>query len=417
MNEVPARAPTYRQVLSNGEFRALYSARVLSDWGDAIARVAISALVLHRSGSAMFAAAVFAVSFLPQVFGQALLAPYADRVSRRTLLVVCDLLRAAFVAVLVLAVVVDVPLLVLLVLLFVVELVGAPFFAAGYALLTELFDDRSEFLRASSLTSLTSQLNQVLGVALGGLVVGFLGAERALWIDAATFIVSAVFLSTSVRPRAAAAALGLPGPADLARDVRAGLAHLRQDQSLRALLVLAWVMTLVLVAPEAVALPYAASHGEDAKVGGILLAAVPFGAVIGVAVVGRWRPVVQVRRMLPLASFAPLPLLGLVVDPSWPVAAVLFVLSGLFQGFMVPLMATYSLLAPDAMRGRLNGLAGSGFALVTALAFLVVGALADLTSEAAAVVLAALATSVFLAVTWAVWPRQQLIDSAARTYS
>jgi MFS family permease len=413
----PPRTPTYHQVLSNGEFRALFTARVLSDWGDAIARVAISALVLHRSGSAMFAAAVFAVSFLPQVFGQALLAPYADRVSRRTLLVVCDLLRASFVAILVLAVVLHVPLLVLLVLLFVVELVGAPFFAAGYALLTELFDDRAMFLRASSLTSLTSQLNQVLGVALGGLVVGFLGATRAPWIDPAPLIVSAVILSMSVRPRAAAAALGLPGLGDLVHDVRDGLSHLRRDQSLRALLVLAWVMPLVLVAPEAVALPYAASHGEDAKVGGVLLAAVPFGAVVGVWLVGRWSPLAQVRRMLPLASLAPVPLLGLVADPSWPVAALLFVLSGLCQGFMVPLMATYSLLAPDAMRGRLNGLAGSGFALVTAIAFVAVGALADLTTEATAVVVAAVATGLFLGVTWAVWPRQQLIDSAARTYS
>ncbi|HET8615493.1 MAG TPA: MFS transporter, partial [Actinomycetales bacterium] len=145
MSEDEPRTPSYRRVLANGEFRALYGARVLSDWGDAMARVAIAALVLHRSGSATFAAAVFAVSFLPQVFGQALLAPYADRVSRRTLLVVCDLLRAAFVAVLVLAVAVDVPLVWLLVLLFVVELVGAPFFAAGYALLTELFEDRSLF--------------------------------------------------------------------------------------------------------------------------------------------------------------------------------------------------------------------------------------------------------------------------------
>jgi MFS family permease len=409
--------PSYRRVLSNGEFRALYGARVLSDWGDAMARVAISALVLHRSGSALFAAAVFAVSFLPQVFGQALLAPYADRVSRRTLLVVCDGLRAAFVAVLVLAVAVEVPLALLLALLFVVELVGAPFFAASYALLTELFVDRALFLRASSLTSLTSQLNQVLGVALGGLVVGVLGAERALWIDAGTFVVSGIMLALSVRPRAAAAALGLPGLGDLARDVRDGLAHLRHDPSLRALLVLAWVMTLVLVAPEAVALPYAAAHGADAKAGGVLLAAVPFGAVLGVAVVGRWHPVTQVRRMLPLASCAPLPLLGIVTDPSWPVAAGLFVLSGLCQGFMVPLMATYALLAPDEMRGRLNGLAGSGFALVTAVAFLVVGALADLTTEATAVVVAAVVTGVFLAATWAVWPRRRLVDSAVATYS
>jgi MFS family permease len=414
---VGEEVPSYRRVLRNGEFCALYGARVLSDWGDAMARVAISALVLHQSGSATFAAAVFAVSFLPQVFGQALLAPYADRVSRRTLLVVCDLLRAAFVGVLVLAVVVEVPLAVLLVLLFVVELVGAPFFAAGYALLTEVFDDRSLFLRASSLTSLTSQLNQVLGVALGGLVVGVLGPRRALWIDAATFVVSAVILGVAVRPRKAAATLGLPGLVDLGRDVRQGLAYLRHDVSLRALLVLAWAMTLALVAPEAVALPYALSHGADAKVGGVLLAAVPFGAVMGVALVGRWRPVVQVRRMRPLATGVPLPLLALVVDPSWPVAAALFVLSGLCQGFMVPLMATYALLAPDTMRGRLNGLAGSGFALVTAVAFLAVGVLADLTSAAAAVVLAAAVTSVFLAITWVRWPRQQLLDSAVRTYA
>jgi MFS family permease len=412
----PTTPPSYRRVLANREFRALYSARVLSDWGDAIARVSIAALVLHRSGSALFSAAVFAVSFLPQVFGQALLAPYADRVSRRTLLVVCDLLRAAFVVVLVLAVTAHLPLAVLLALLFVVELVGAPFFAAGYALLTELFDDHALFLRASALTSLTNQLNQVLGVALGGLVVGVLGASLALWIDAGTFVVSAVILSLSVQARAAAAALGLPGLSDLWSDVRDGLAYLRRDVPLRALLVLAWVMTLALVAPEAVALPYAAAHGADAKAGGVLLAAVPFGAVVGVALVSRWQPIVQVRRMLPLATLAPLPLLGLVVDPAWPVAVVLFALSGFCQGFMVPLMATYALLAPDVMRGRLNGLAGSGFALVTAIAFVVVGALADLTTPAQAVVVAAAATGVFLAVTWRLWPHRVMVERAQETY-
>jgi uncharacterized membrane protein YfcA len=69
------------------------------------------------------------------------------------------------------------------------------------------------------------------------------------------------------------------------------------------------------------------------------------------------------------------------------------------------------------MRGRLNGLAGSGFALVTVVAFLTVGGLADITNESAAIVVSAVATLAFLAVTWVVWPRQQLIDSAAQTYS
>lgn len=407
---------SYRQVLGHREFAALFAARALSDWGDNLARVAIASLVLSRSGSALLTAASFAVSFLPAVFGQALLGPYADRLPRRTLLVTCDLLRALLVVLLVLAVTEHLPLVLVLVLLFTVELVGAPFYAATAALLTELFDDRRTFLTASALLSATGQLNQVIGLALGGLVVGLVGAGDALWVDAATFVVSAALLGLFVRHRAAALDLGLPGLGDLVRDTREGMAYLRHDLPLRWLIALAWVMVLALVAPEAIALPYARAHGAGPAVGGILLATVPLGAALGVIVVNRWTPSQQIRRLLPLATLAPLPLLLLAFDPPWQVAAVLFTLSGAAQGYMVPLMGTFSLLAPDAMRGRLNGLAGSGFALVSVVSLLLVGAAADATSPALAVVLAAAATMVFLALTWRRWPGRAIEQAAARAY-
>ncbi len=408
--------PSYRQALGHREFAALFVARMLSTWGDYLARVAIATLVLARSGSALLSAAAFAISFLPEVFGQALLAPYADRVPRRTVLVVCDLLRALTVGLLVLAIMHQVPLAVVLALLFVTELVGSPFYAATAALLTDLFDDRRTYLTASSLLSATGQLNQVVGLALGGLVVGLVGAADALWVDAATFVVSALLLGVFVRHRRAAVAEGAPGLRDLVRDTREGIAHLRADLPMRSLIVLAWVMLLALVAPEAVALPYARAHGQSATIGGLLLATVPLGAAVGVLVVNRWTPQLQVRRLLTLATLAPLPLLGLVLDPSWQVTAVLFFLSGCCQGYMVPLMGTFSLLAPDVMRGRLNGLAGSGFALVTIGSLLMVGAVADATSPALAVVLAASLSLVFLAVTWRRWPGRAIEQAAARAY-
>lgn len=409
--------PSYRQALSNREFAALFVARMLSDWGDQLARVAIATLVLNRSGSALLAAATFAISFLPAVFGQALLAPYADRLPRRTLLVVCDLLRALVVVALVLAITSHLPLAVVLVLLFVIELVGTPFYAATAALLTEIFEDRRAFLTASGLLSATGQLNQVVGLALGGLLVASLGAGDALWVDAATFVVSAALLGAFVRRRVAALDLGVPGLGDLIRDMREGMAYLRRDVPLRWLIALAWVMILVLVAPEAVALPYARAHGESPLVGGLLLAAVPLGAAVGVVLVNRWTPVLQVRRLLPLATLAPLPLLAMAFDPPWQVAAVLFALSGCCSGYMVPLMGTFSLLAPDGMRGRLNGLAGSGFALVSIFALLLVGGTADLTSPALSVVLAASLTLVFLALTWRRWPHRAIEAAATRAYS
>lgn len=409
--------PSYREALGHREFAALFAARMLSTWGDYLARVAIATLVLARSGSALLAAATFAVSFLPDVFGQALLAPYADRLPRRTLLVVCDLLRAAGVVLLILAISAQVPLVVVLLLLFLTELVGAPFYAATAALLTDLFEDRRMYLTASALLSATGQLNQVVGLALGGIVVALVGAADALWIDALTFGASAVLLSVFVRTRAAAHGSGAPGVRDLVADVREGVAYLRHDLPMRSMIVLAWVMLLALVAPEAVALPYAAAHGESATIGGLLLASVPSGAALGVVVVNRWPPHVQVRRLLPLATLAPLPLLLLAVDPPWEVAMALFFLSGCCQGFMVPLMGTFALLAPDAMRGRLNGLAGSGFAMVTITALLLVGAAADATSPALAVVLAACVTLVFLAVTWRRWPGRAIQRAAAVAYA
>ena len=409
--------PSYARALRSREFFGLYVARVLSDWGDQLARVAISALVLHRSGSALFAAAVFAVSFLPKVFGQALLGPYADRLPRRTLMVGCDVLRALALVLLVLAVLHGMSTAGLLVLLFAVELAGAPFFAASRALLTELFSERTLYLRASSLMQMSFQFNQVAGVALGGVVVAAVGADRALWVDAVTFAVSGLLIAALVRPRPAASDGGVPGVRELVDDVRIGIAFLRTDLTTRSLMLLAWLMLLAFIAPEAVALPYAAAHGASTAAGGFLLAASPFGAFVSVLVISRWQPVVQVRRLLVLALCVPVPLLALAISPPWPVVVVLFFLAGAFQGFMVPLMATFSLLSPDHLRGRLSALAGSGFALVSAIAFLAVGALSDATNPALAVVLSAVATLLALLVVRSRWPQQQLCAAAERAYS
>jgi MFS family permease len=409
-------APPYRTLFARTEFTAVFSARVLSDWGDQLARVAMAALVLHRSGSALFAASVFAVSFLPQVFGQALLGPVADRLPRRTLLVVCDLLRAALVAVLVVAVLDGMPLGVLLTVVFGIELVGSPFFAASQALLVEIFDDTSEYLRAANLLQVSVQLNQMLGVALGAVVVAAVGADRALWLDAGSFVLSAVLLGAFVTSRAAAAEGGVPGLRELGRDVRDGLVHLRGDVRLRSMAGLAWLMLPAMLAPEAVALPLARDHGAGTRAGGLLLAAVPAGIALGVAVVGRWPPRRQVRRMLPMAALLPVPLLAMLLDPPWPVAAVLFALAGAFQAFLVPLMGTFTLLAPEHLRGRLNGVAGAGFSLISALGFVFVGALADATTSALSVAIAAALTLVLVAVVWRRWPTRELDEAAARVY-
>ncbi|GAA4356799.1 MFS transporter [Angustibacter luteus] len=408
---------TYRRALRRPDFVALYLARVLSDWGDQLARVALAALVLHQSNSALFAAAAFAVSYLPAVFGQALLGPLSDRIPRRTVMVACDVLRSLGLVLLVLAVTQGAPIWLLLVMLFLVELSGAPFFAASRALLAEMFEERPLFLRANSLMQMTFQFNQVAGVAIGGIVVATLGTQQALWLDAATFVASGLLIFAFVTANAAARPATVHGLGGWVADVREGVRYLYRDVPTRSLFLVAIVTLLAFTAPEAVSLPYAREHGGSTAAGGILLAAGPLGAVAGVLLVSRWTPVVQVSRILPMALLLPLPLLGVVLDPPWAVAGVLFVLAGVCQGFMVPLMATFTLLSPDELRGRLSAVAGSGFALVTATSFLAVGALADATNPALAVVVSAVLTLLLLVPVWRSWPRRELAEAAERAYS
>lgn len=406
----------FGQVLRHREFAAVLGAKVLSDWGDHVARVAIAALILEASGSVAFSAATFAVSFLPSVFGQALLGPYADRIPRRLLLIACDLIRALLVGVLVVAVVADLPLALLLVLLFAVELVGSPFFAANTALLTDVFPDPREFMTANALLRVVGQFNQVVGLAIGGILVALVGVRGALVLDAVTFVVSGLLLFAFVRSRVAAVPGGVPGLRDLLTDVRVGVAHLGGDVPLRSLMMLAWGMTIVFVAPEAVALAYAAEQGESSRVGGLLLAAPPAGAVIGVIVLNRWDSEAQVRRILPMAALSVVPLLLVALEPPWFVAAGLFVLSGLCTAFMIPLQGTFTVLTPPTLRGRLNGLAGAGFSLVTVVSYLVVGVVADLTSPAFAVTLGGASGCLVLAWLYPTWPRRDIRRAAETAF-
>lgn len=403
-----SRAVGFGEVLRHREFLAVLLAKVFSDWGDHVARVAIAALILEVTGSVAFSAATFAISFLPSVFGQALLGPYADRIPRRLLLIVCDLIRALLVVGMLGAVVTDLPVAVLLVLLFLVELVGSPFFAANTALLTDVFADPRKFMTANALLRVVGQFNQVVGLAVGGLLIALVGIQGALVLDAVTFLVSGMLLFAFVRSRVAAVPGGVPGLRDLMTDVRVGAAHLGGDVPLRSLMTLAWGMTIVFVAPEAVALAYAAEQGQSSRVGGLLLAAPPAGAVIGVLVLNRWDSKVQVRRILPMAALSVIPLLLVALEPVWFVAAVLFVMSGMCTAFMIPLQGTFTVLAPAGLRGRLNGLAGAGFSLVTVTSYLVVGVVADLTSPAFAVTLGGATGCLVLAWLYPTWPRREI---------
>jgi MFS family permease len=411
----PDRPGTYRDALRNREFRGLVLAQVTSEWGDHIARVALASLVLRRTDSAFLSVLAFVVSFAPAVFGSALLGSLADRLPRKVILLGCDLVRGVVVALLALLAVASTPVWVLLALLLVAETFLAPFEVAQRSVVPDVLTDPRHYLAGNGLMRLLSQVDQVVGIVLAGVVIHLLGERWALGLNALTFAVSFLLVATTLRWRPSARD-GSESRSGLVSDLRAGWRLVMGDPALRAMIILGWGASVFLIAPEAVALAYARGDGASAAAGAALLASVPAGAALGAYAVGRLSPLRQVRAILPLAVLTCLPLLGTCFAPPWPVALVLWFASGLGQGFMVPLIATVNLVSPARFRGRVNGLAAAGFSLTTATTFLLCGLIADLTSPSVSVTAAAALGLGLVGLARRSWPHAAIRRAATRVY-
>lgn len=372
---------TTRQVLRHRELRRLLTASVVSDLGDLVARVALAVTVYGRSGSALQAALVYAVSLLPWAVGGPLLGALADRLPARRVLVGCDLLRAVLIGAMALG---TLPVGVLLGLVLLGELAAAPFGAARSALLPEVLPE-GEYEVGAGIVAGAGQACQVLGYAVGGLSVAVLGTRGALAADAVSFLGSAVLLRTGLAARPAAAA----GPApSLWRDTVEGWRFVAASPRVRHLLVAAFLGCAVVVLPEALLTPYALDAGLSARALGLLLAVGPLSSCVAGLVVTRADAAVRRRLLLPVLALAALPLPLVALRPPTVVLAVLLAVSG--AGGACVLLAQTSVVpeVPAALRGRVFGLAGSGLMVAQGLSVLLGGLLAEVVPPATVIGLA-----------------------------
>jgi MFS family permease len=383
----PEEQATYREVFAVGEFRALWLAQALSYIGDQLAQVALAVLVYHHTGSPLLTAITYALTYLPPIVGGPVLSGLADLFPRRRVMVVCDVLRAALVA---LMAVQQMPFPMLCLLIFCTVLLGAPFSAARAALLPDVLDG-DRYVAGSAINNITHQVTQMLGFLAGGALVAAVGTSGALAIDSATFAVSAVILVVGVRRRAAARQPE-PERMSLWRNTRDGARLVFGDPALRSLVSFAWLCTFYII-PEGLAAPYAATFpGSNAVTVGLLMSAMPTGMAIGAVVFSRFvRPSNRIRSMGWMSILACAPLIGSGLHPPlWAVVA-LWALSGIGSAYQLAANAAFVAAVPPAGRGQAFGLAQSGILAGQGLGILIAGVAAEALGPETVIALAGVA--------------------------
>ena len=197
------RRHPYVRLALNSSFAALWTAQLISLFGDRLHQLALALLVYLTTGSAFAAGAVFVVATLPNLLFGPLAGTLVDRWEHKEVMIVSDLLRAAVILLIPIAVTLHVALVYPLV--FVITTISIFFRPARVAVLPRIVD-KEDLLTANSALWVAETSADVIGYPLAALFLTALGAALplAFWIDAATYVGSAVLLSAIiVTPRQA----------------------------------------------------------------------------------------------------------------------------------------------------------------------------------------------------------------------
>jgi MFS family permease len=399
-----------REVFAGTEFRALWTAQLLSSAGDQLAQVTIGFVVYAKTGSPFLAALAYALTYLPSLLGGPALAGLADAFPRQQIMITLDLARAGLVALMALP---GMPIPGLATLFFGAALLGTPFATARAGLLTEVLP-RAIRPAGQAIGNQTAQLGQIAGLAAGGGLVAAIGPYRALALDSLSFSLSAGILACWVRGRPAPRPGGLATPHGPdgrgglpAREITwTGLTTIFGTPALRVLVLFGWLAGFTVV-PEGLAAPYAHTLGGGAPTVGLLLAATPAGLLIGAFVLGRLiRPADRLRPMGWLAMLSCAPLIFCQVHPPAPVVALLWALAGAGGAYQLAAAAAFVRALPRAEKASAFAVAQSGLLAAQVAGLLVAGAVAKRLGPPAAVALAGLLGLVAAAVLATDWIRR-----------
>ena len=175
----PARAglrAVFRAVFAVAEWRALWVSFALSAAGDRLALVAMTLLMYDCTRSPLLAAVAYASCTVPYATGGLLAAGLADRLSRRAVMIACDVIRAALTSVMLWP---GLPLPLLITLLYLVTAFQPPFDAARSAATRDILDAR-RYVHGLAVMQMTYRMLTIAGAAAGGLTAALVGPRPAL---------------------------------------------------------------------------------------------------------------------------------------------------------------------------------------------------------------------------------------------
>lgn len=372
----PAAAPKKHNPIP---LYSLFIANAISLVGNVFTMIAIPWFVLQTTGSATQTGITGFFTILPVVLAGFFGGTLIDRLGYKRTSIVSDLasgLTTAMVPILYFTI--GLEFWQLMILVFLGALLDTPGGTARAALLPELAEQAGMPIeRVTSLTHVIERGARLVGAPLAGFLIGVLGTANVLWLDAASFFISAGIIWILIP------AIRLPqksASGNYFEELREGLGFIAHDQLILAIVIMVMLTNFLDAIFGGVLQPvYVKEVYGSALNLGLLIAANGGGAVIGgliFAAIGHRLP----RHATFVAAFV---LTGVrfwfyaLYPPIWPLV-VMTLISSIGAGPLNPIIGAIEFeRIPANMRGRVFGAITAGAWIAMPLGMLLGGVLTE----------------------------------------
>jgi MFS family permease len=377
--------------LRRRDFGLLWAGMSVSLVGDGFYQVALAWQVYLLSDTPTALSIVGAAATLPHVLFLLFAGVLSDRFDRRKILIVADVLRGLAVAVLGGLAVSGTLQLAHVIALSAVYGVGEALFGPAFTALVPDLVAREELPQASSVDAVVRPLGlNLLGPALGGLLITNASAGAALLLDAATFGASIVALAI-LRPRPMATRTP-HGISTALAELREGLEYVRGQAWLWGTVVAACVSLLFFMGPLRVLIPFVVKNqlGGTASDLGLVLAIGGVSSIVSSLVFSqRGLPTRPVTAMFLAWGVGVFVFAGFgVLTELWQAAALMFVSNAFVTAGLLIWATLLGTRVPRELLGRVSSLDWLLSIGLVPLSFVATGPVADLIGVSQTLILA-----------------------------
>lgn len=185
---------TSMQLLLSRDFGLVWWGQMISQIGDGVSKLALLWFVYSITGSPLKTTVIGLLQTMPPILFGPLIGVYLDRLPKKPIMIVADILRAVLIGLIPCSVSMDTfTVEFLYVLVFLHAMASAVFGPALMASVPYLVP-RHQFTAANALLQSTTSLGIVVGPALSGIGIAALSSQEVLCVNTVTYLISAACL-------------------------------------------------------------------------------------------------------------------------------------------------------------------------------------------------------------------------------